>query len=106
LTEVWYCGVCSELKPNRTLAFSNESKYSKKKNQTWTVSRTDRNALLPLRVSTIDLEDGLCEGFIISNGVDMVGLSSDSMEFEFMPCIVGVLGISLKKFGAYPGVIG
>jgi len=71
--------------------FCRQLENYQKVDKTWTVSRTERNVVFPLKLSTIDLDGGLCDGFMRSDGVGRGGLSSDSNEFECIPCMVGVL---------------
>ena len=80
-TATAYFAVYFGLLTNLWKVFSKKSsdKY-REENGTGTVSRTERKVFFPRKLSTIDLDDGLCDG-----------VSSDSREFECMPCMVGVL---------------
>jgi len=93
-----YSSAYFEQLTNLWLSFSKESSEKHHKvEETWTVSRTERNVPFPLKLSTIDLDGGLCDGFMSSDGVARDGLSSDCKEFECMPCMVGVLVSQLSN---------
>ena len=93
-----YYAACFEPQKSQTKVFSTQRKLVNNfRGQTWTVSGTERNVVLPLRESAIDRDGGRCAGLIISNGLETVGLSSGNKELELRPCMVGVLEIRIMK---------